>query len=168
MRLKHVYLLDQPETLKIWLLAPEWRSKPCKMKSILIYLGSTSIRCHVFAFRNYALLPPKTNFSNSAEPLFSRSAYRYFATKPDFASLPSDWTIVVMANNSNGPHPGRVHANCECRFRTLTPHGVVSPLVIYAKRITSQAGRVYNYRETTQISRIAQNHSHRPETTLNE
>ena len=39
------------------------------------------------------------------------SAYRYFATKPDFASLPSDWTIVVMANNSNGPHPGRVHAN---------------------------------------------------------
>ena len=70
----------------------------------------------------YASFPPKRRFVTflpseithfcHQRPIFqilqSRSsqgpACRYFATKPDFASLPPDWTIVVMANKS-------IHAN---------------------------------------------------------
>ena len=33
----------------------------------------------------------------------------------------------------------------QCLFRTLTPHGVVSPLFVCTKPITSQAGHVYNF-----------------------
>ena len=102
-----------------------------RLKAILRILPTKTAICHV----NYAFLPPKTNFSNSAEPLFSGSTYRYFATKPDFASLPSDWTFWLQKNNG--------------QFDSVQPS-------------------IFSYRETSQITKIAQNQSHHPETTPNE
>ena len=67
--------------------------------------------------RNVTFLPSEITHFCHQRPMYQIQQSRsftihdttIFATRPDFHALPSDWTIVVMANSSNDPHPGRVH-----------------------------------------------------------
>ena len=86
----------------------EWGSR-----AVLCILSTETVKCHSFAFRNHTFLPSKTmqcfKSNRAAHPQSNMIRTTSFATRPDFHELPSDWTIIVMANSSNGSHLGRVH-----------------------------------------------------------